>query len=344
MVRKRKCDCMKNENEMPSVEKQFRLMEIFFRGIRGEQFTARQLADEYHVSTKTILRDISDIRIFLSEHVELLGTAELLYSTSTRKYAMHFDEFFSNKEMFAIIKILIGSRAIDKVELLQMIDKLKKFSSIEDRKLISEMILKENYHYHGVMHQNEELLSLLWQLAVSIRENKEITVKYHKMDKSQVERRIRPVSVIFTEYYFYLIAYDVKSDYTEPKYFRVDRITNMTIHRDLQGKLQKYDFDEGELREQIQFMFPGKLRKITFEFSGPSVQAILDRLPTAKILQVENGRYTIQADVYGEGIKMYLLSQGSWVKVIGPEEFVEDMKEEIRKMWGRYDEGEKICN
>ena len=325
-----------NTKSKESVEKQFRLMQIFFRGIKGEEFTIRQLADEYGVSSKTISRDISDIRNFMSENVELLGNVELLYSTSTRKYSVHFEEFFSNKEMFALIKILIGSRALDKIDLLKIIEKLKKFSTPEDRKVISDMILKENYHYHGVKHDNSELLSLLWQLSVGIRENKEITIRYHKMDKSQVERRIRPVSVMFSEYYFYLIAYDVKSDYTEPKYFRADRITEVTIHRDLQGTLESYDFDEGELREQIQFMFPGKLRKITFEFTGPSVQAILDRLPTAKILKYENNCYTIEADVYGDGIKMYLLSQGSWVKVIGPDEFVSEMREEIEKMRNHY--------
>ena len=110
----------------------------------------------------------------------------------------------------------------------------------------------------------------------------------------------------------------------------------MTIHRDLVGTLESYDFDEGELREQIQFMFPGKLRKIIFEFTGPSVQAILDRLPTAKILKYENNHYTIEAEVYGEGIKMYLLSQGSWVKVISPAGFVDEMRDEIEKMRNHY--------
>lgn len=307
-------------------------MEVFFRGLRGEQFTLGELADEYHVSAKSISRDISDIRTFLAEHVELVGNAQLLYSSSTRKYRLQFDEFFCNREMFAIIKILIGSRAIEKAEMMQIIEKLKRFSSISDRKVISEMIFKEMYHYHGIFQQNRELLDLLWKLSICIQEKKEITITYYKMDRSQVERRIRPVSVIFSEYYFYLIAYDVSSEMTEPKYFRVDRIVGIVTHRNREGTVENDDFDEGKLRERSQFMFPGKLRKILFEFSGPSVQAVLDRLPTAKILKAEKGKYTIQAEVYGDGIKMYLLSQGSWVKVIKPDKFVDEMKAEIRKM------------
>ncbi|WP_455709313.1 WCX domain-containing protein [Longibaculum muris] len=86
-------------------------------------------------------------------------------------------------------------------------------------------------------------------------------------------------------------------------------------------------------------MWPGKRQKVVFEFTGPSYQAILDKLHTAKILSIHNGVYTIEADVYGDGIKMYLLSQGSWVKVISPQSFVEEMKDEIRKMNNLYEKG-----
>lgn len=40
-----------------------------------------------------------------------------------------------------------------------------------------------------------------------------------------------------------------------------------------------------------------------FEFSGPSVQAVMDRIPTAQITDIKNGSYIIEAKVYGDGIK-----------------------------------------
>ena len=41
-------------------------------------------------------------------------------------------------------------------------------------------------------------------------------------------------------------------------------------------------------------MWPGKLRTIRFEFNGPSVQAALDKLPTAKIIEcLGGGKYLI---------------------------------------------------
>lgn len=66
------------------------------------------------------------------------------------------------------------------------------------------------------------------------------------------------------------------------------------------------------------------------------MQAVLDRLPTAKIIDSFDSKYVLEAEVYGDGIKMFLLSQGSWVKVLAPQEFVEEMKEEIEKMHDKY--------
>ena len=63
-------------------------------------------------------------------------------------------------------------------------------------------------------------------------------------------------------------------------------------------------------------MYGGKLQKVKFKYTGPDVDAILDRLPTAEILDEENGAYTISAEVFGSGINMWLRSQGSYVKSI----------------------------
>lgn len=105
---------------------------------------------------------------------------------------------------------------------------------------------------------------------------------------------------------------------------------------DANGNYKSQNFDEGLLRKRSQFMWPGPLRRIRFQFTGPSVQAILDRIPTARVVEKKNEVSTIEAEVYGDGIKMFLLSQGSWVKVLGPEEFVREMKDEITKMQELY--------
>ena len=47
-----------------------RLLEIFFRSLRGEDLFIRKLAEEYKVSTKSISRDINDLKAFLADHRE----------------------------------------------------------------------------------------------------------------------------------------------------------------------------------------------------------------------------------------------------------------------------------
>ena len=63
-------------------------------------------------------------------------------------------------------------------------------------------------------------------------------------------------------------------------------------------------------------MYGGREERVKFQYTGLSVEAILDRLPTAKIIKEEDGVYTITAEVFGKGIEMWLRSQGEQVKVL----------------------------
>lgn len=317
--------------------KQYRVLEIFFRSLRGEDISVQSLADEYGVSTKSISRSISDLRSFLADHRDLVGNTEFEYSHQDKCYRLHMDEFLSNKELFALVEVMIGARAFSKMELLALTEKLKRFTTSEDRPKLNELIRKEIYHYSEVKHDCESVTDRLWQIINCITERREITLEYYRMDRKWVTHRVRPASVLFTDYYFYLIAFKTDDSSDKPYYFRLDRIKDVTAHRKTFSVDDVPSFDEGLLRKRSLFMWPGKLRTIRFEFSGPSLQAVLDKLPTARIIQrLSDGKYLIEAETYGDGIKMWLLSQGSWVKVVAPEDFVIEIKEEIGKMNSNY--------
>lgn len=119
---------------------------------------------------------------------------------------------------------------------------------------------------------------------------------------------------MFSEYYFYLIAYMADGSKDFPTVFRIDRIssfqgTEVRFHIPYRDK-----FNDGEFRKRVQFMYSGELRRVKFEYSGPSVEAVLDRLPTAEILEEKDGGYIITVEVFGKGIDMWLRSQGAYVK------------------------------
>ena len=102
--------------------KQYRIVEICFRAVRGEDISVQKLADEYAVSTKSISRNIADLKAFLADHRELVGNTELEYSHKDKCYRLCMEEFLSNKELFALVEVMIGARAFSREELLILVE------------------------------------------------------------------------------------------------------------------------------------------------------------------------------------------------------------------------------
>ena len=132
---------------------------------------------------------------------------------------------------------------------------------------------------------------------------------------------------MFSEYYFYLAAfhYNIKRKCCfedpgdiNPTIYRIDRIKSMKTTDTVVRKPYSDLLDDGEFRKRVQFMYGGKLQTIRFRYSGMSVESVLDRLPTAKILSEENGVYTIEAETFGKGIEMWLRSHCDTVEIIQP--------------------------
>ena len=316
-----------------------RILELFFRALKGEKLSIRKLAAEYQVSTRSISRDITSLKMFLADHRYSLGNAEFIYDGKDKSYHLEMDEFISNAELLAITKALTGCRPFSTDEMLSLVSKLKLHTSAGDRRKIENLIKKELYNYPEIHFDCDSILENVWEIAGYIEDCRYITITYNKMNRTQVTHRIKPVSIMFSEYYYYLIAYECDDTCSDiPHYFRIDRIIHITANNEHFTITKTPETDEGFLRKRSHFMWPGTLRTIRFAFNGPSLQAVLDRIPTARVVERTDDSYIIEAETYGDGIKMFLLSQGSWVKVLAPQEFVQEMKETVMKMNERYNE------
>lgn len=106
-----------------------------------------------------------------------------------------------------------------------------------------------------------------------------------------------------------------KQVYDSPAIYRADRIVNFRETGEHFSPPYSGRFQEGEFRKRLQFMYGGKLEKIRFRYTGPSIEAVLDRLPTAVLLEKDAEGWTVEAEVFGKGIEMWLRSQGEYVKV-----------------------------
>lgn len=233
----------------------------------------------------------------------------------------------TNEETFAVLKVLLESRSLTKAELFPILEKLISCCVPPDnRRQVTDLIANEKYHYVEPRHK-KEILEKMWNLSAAIRAHKEIKITYMRQSGDDVSRVLKPVGIMFSEFYFYLVGFIDKENQLEkikfevendpfPTIYRIDRIKEYAVTDRHFNVPYQNRFEEGEFRKRVQFMYGGKLQKIKFWYKGPSVEAVLDRLPTAKILQHDGNVYLISAEVFGKGINMWLRSQGDMVKVV----------------------------
>lgn len=140
-----------------------------------------------------------------------------------------------------------------------------------------------------------------------------------------VTRKVEPVGIMFSEYYFYLTAFlrdiDKAAEFENkndlfPTIYRIDRIQSFKILDEKFTVPYATRFEEGEFRKRVQFMYGGNLEHIRFYYSGPSLEAVLDRLPTAKVISEDDKGWVVSAEVFGKGAEMWLRSQGDYVQVL----------------------------
>ena len=216
---------------MGTTEKKLRTLEIFFRAMRGENISVKNLANKYGFSEKTISRDINEIKNFLSECRDIVGNTELKYSSNTKSYYFEFDSLLQGKELISFIKILIGCRAFNKKDIKEIVTKLKKITSEDDQNMLDTLITEELYHYQEVGHECDSIIENVWTLTRCICEKTEITITYYTPSYKRVNSRLMPLTITFSEHYFYLIAYSCNVDEWKPLYYRVDQITHIVEHR-----------------------------------------------------------------------------------------------------------------
>lgn len=296
--------------------KGFRLLNIYERLNKGEVVCKEDLARDFGVSLKTIQRDIDDLRAYLTEAHFTEIEATIKYDKAKNGYYLVRleREWFTNEEVLALAKILLESRAFRKDELSELMKKLLMQTSDKDRKTVEDIIHGEYMSYIPPRH-NKRLLSLVWNLSAIVKSHKIITFSYTRQDGKKSVKKVKPVAIMFSEFYFYLIAYMAEADKDFPIVFRIDRMEDIKETGEIFSVPYKDKFNDGEFRKRVQFMYTGELKTVTFEYSGV-LEAILDRIPTCKILKEEKGVYTIRAEAYGDGIDMWLRSQGDKVKIL----------------------------
>ena len=306
-----------------------RVLQLYAKLTDGYIVNKAEEAQNYGVNERSIQRDIDDIRNFMDEDSERTGVSNtVVYDRIEKGYRLEtlYKIRLSNSEVLALCKILLDSRAFTKKEMKEMLDKLITCCVPKsNQKLVKDLIKNEEFHYVEPRHKTK-FIDKMWDIGQAIQHSQYIEIKYQGIQGSTVKtRKLKPLAIMFSEFYFYMVGFledkkaqanfDVLND-SFPTIYRIDRIQGLKVLDEKFHIPYASRFEEGEFRKRIQFMYGGKLQKIRFKYTGYSVEAVLDRLPTAKIESEEDGAYIISAEVFGKGIDMWLRSQGDIVELL----------------------------
>lgn len=136
-----------------------------------------------------------------------------------------------------------------------------------NRQLVKDLIRNEAFHYIEPRHKTV-FIDKMWKIGEAIHNHQYVEIKYQGFRGTTVKtRKLKPLAIMFSEYYFYLWAFiddeKVRENFNVindafPTIYRIDRI------RDLKILDEKYNipyadrFEEGEFRKRVQFMYGGK--------------------------------------------------------------------------------------
>lgn len=306
-----------------------RILGIYTKLMDGKTVNKQEIAARYNVHPRSIQRDIKDITDFLERDELNTGVFNsVIYDKNADGYRLQYENVYklSPQQILAICKILLDSRAFVKEEMSEIIDKLIHAAvDKNDQPQVEQLIQNEEEHYVELQHKTR-FLNKMWDIGQAIQNQNYIEIEYKRGDNEIKKRKLKPAAIMFSEFYFYLTAFiddknlcenfDVAND-PFPTIYRIDRIQNLKVLDDHFRVLYSSRFEEGEFRKRVQFMYGGKLQTVRFKYKGPSIEAILDRLPTAKVEKHEDGVYTVKAEVFGKGIERWIRGQGDAVEVVG---------------------------
>ena len=187
-----------------------RLFEIVYLLMQKKKITAKELADKFEVSTRTIYRDI-----------EALSMANIpIYTNKGKKGGIGLlDEYVLNKT------VLSG-----------------KLSVLFNKKI--DDWIKIDFSNWGKDSEQEEKFELI---KIAILNKRKIEFIYYNSNGNETKRVVEPLQIWFKEKSWYLISYcKLKEDY---RIFKIPRIKEIKIleehfERDIpkENKEEKYNF------------------------------------------------------------------------------------------------------
>ncbi len=240
-----------------------RVLRIYTKLLNGGLVNKSEEALKYGVNERSIQRDMDDIRNFLALEQATSGCIySIIYDRGKKGYRMQKIQQtqFTNGELLAMSKLLLGSQAFSKNELNGLLEKIiAHCDEPNNQKLLKSLLGNEMFHYmerHGM-----DLMELLWALGQAVQGCYYIDIIWLDGEQSTVvSKRLKPVAILYMNQFFYLAAFEDKAGQEEeskalgqdaPEVFRIDRIQQLKVLEERFHIPYSKRFEEGEFRKKI---------------------------------------------------------------------------------------------
>lgn len=297
-----------------------RLIQIIFLLLRHENITAKQLAQELGVSTRTIYRDINTLSIAgipITSQKGYGGGLSLLEGFALDK------SYFTQEEQSNIIQalqILKSSHYPDADRTLN------KVAGLFSHTLQSDW-LEIDFSYWGSPEKERRNMTALERAVIN---KYVIRFTYYNSELTITEQTVEPLKLLFKSHSWYLIAFSRRRK--EIRTYKLSRIRNLQITDQLFDRSLPADFSLTPAYQEEYNIPLFKLR-----FSEKIAYKVYDEFQEEYIKKLEDGtlevtfRYQLSDWTF-----LYLLSFGEYVEIIEPVEARMLLKEKAQKILALY--------
>jgi len=279
-----------------------RLFEITTVLLNRGTLTARELAEHFGVSTRTILRDVdalalSGVPVLMKKGYG--GGISLLENYVMNKTLMSEQE--SESLLFAV-KTLQATQYPDVDSVLEKMGALFKKAAQHD------WVEVDFSHWGSLPNENNKFR----EIKKALLTRKVISFEYVNAEGEQTSRLVEPQKLVFKANAWYLIAYCTAKETLRT--FRISRLKNLKITTETS---QERIFEATTTETLEAFTSPNIALKL--RFNATVLNRVYDDFSDTLIERGEDGSVMVEVSFpEGEWLYGYLLSFGPCVEVLEP--------------------------
>lgn len=295
-----------------------------------------EFGDDYSVGKKAL---VSDLKSLQEAGYDIVETEEKF---GQKKYSYPY-RMFEIHELRMLTDAVMFSHFITKEDARALIKKLQKQTSKHNGKKIQD---QSKYVDYLVRADNKQLKYYVDTIYSALSDHKMIRFKYgnynlnknFELKKSGEWYEVKPYALVWWQDNYYLVAEYGKEE--ELRHYRVDRMRKV---EELDISFQKKPFDLADHVKKAFHMFRGEEKQIKLQFEDHNntfITIVLDHFGKDVLIQKQDEQHfvlTTQAQM-SQGLINWILTWGSKVKVLAPQELIDDVKTEAEKMARLYDE------